>query len=390
MALSSLFCSISFIPTSILTSTRNTLSLHTCFPSASCNIPHKQCKRDFPLPLVASVPYQPINFDYLEEEFSGHGVTFEAVGDNCIAKMELKNGSIATMMLPSGLITSYKTPMWHGGKVELLHTAVSEGEYGDAIIQGGVSLNFKFQTDDGELSFSPTNWVLHKINGNPKESIKVELINRSSDDKIGLKYIVTLEEDALSSELEISNSKSLALHMTGSILSHLTVSSPEATYAIGLERSNYCSKPPLESEFMLSPANSSQEEGFGKIWNSATEKIFPTWSTKSQNNGAEGRQRNFEEMDEEMDNYKKLCDNISLVYTDAPRSFTVIDRGRRNSVSIGRNGFDEMYLFSPGSRVEIYSKYSYICVGQAAILKPIILSPQDVWRGGQYLHNPNL
>lgn len=59
-------------------------------------------------------------------------------------------------------------------------------------------------------------------------------------------------------------------------------------------------------------------------------------------------------------------------------------------MSVGRNGFDEMYLFSPGSEVEIYSKYSCICVGQAAILKPIILSPEDVWRGGQYIHNPNL
>ncbi|TKY46198.1 NDH-DEPENDENT CYCLIC ELECTRON FLOW 5 [Spatholobus suberectus] len=387
MALSSLLCSTRFIPTSTVTSARNISSPHTC----ASYIPHKQCKRGFPAPAAASVPYQPINFDYLQEEFSGHGVTFEEVGDNCIAKMELKNGSIVTMMLPSGLITSYKAPMWHGGKVELLHTAVSEGEYGDALIQGGVSLNFNFQADDGELSWSPTNWVLHKIGGNAEESIQVELTNRTSDDKIGIKYIVTLEEDALNSELEISNKKSLPLQMTGSILSHLTVSSPEATYAIGLERSNYCSKPLFESEFMLSPQDSGQEDGFGKIWKSlAFQQLFPHWGTNSQNNGSEVRQRNNEEMDEELDNYKQLSEKLSLVYTDAPRSFTVIDRGRRNSVSVGRNGFDEMYLFSPGSEVEIYSKYSYICVGQAAILKPITLSPEDVWRGGQYIHNPNL
>lgn len=339
---------------------------------------------------MASVPYQPINVDYLQEEFSGHGVTFEGVGENCIAKMELKNGSIVTMMLPRGLITSYKAPMWHGGKVELLHTTVSEGEDGDALIQGGVSLNFKFQTDDGELSWSPTNWVIHKIHGNAEESIQVELTNRTSDGKIGLKYIVTLEEDSLNSELEISNKKSLPLQMTGSILSHLTVSSPEATYAIGLEGSSYCSKPLFDSEFMLSPSDSDQEEGFGKIF----QQLFPDWGTKSQNNGSESSQRNneeiYEEMVEEMDNYKQLSEKLSLVYTDAPRNFTVIDRGRRNSVSVGRKGFDEMYLFSPGSRVEIYSKFSYICVGQAAILKPIKLSPEDLWKCGQYIHNPNL
>ncbi|KAK7380647.1 hypothetical protein VNO78_33162 [Psophocarpus tetragonolobus] len=382
MALSSLFCPTRFIPTPFVTSTRNTPSPHT-FASY---IPHKQCKREFPLPAVASVPYQPINFDYLQEEFSGHGVTFEGVEGSCIAKMELKNGSIVTMMLPSGLITSYKAPMWHGGKVELLHTAVSEGEYGDAIIQGGVSLNFNFQSDDAEFSWSPTNWVLHKIEGNAEESIQVELTTRTPDDKIGLKYIVTLEEDTLNSQLEISNNKSLPLQMRGSILSHLTVSSPEATYALGLERSNYCSKPLFESEFMLSPLDSGQEKGFANIF----QQLFPYWGTKSQNNGSEGSQRNNEEMDEEMDNCKKLSEKLSLVYTDAPRNFTVIDRGRRNSVSVGRDGFDEMYLFSPGSQVEIYSKYSYICVGQAAILKPIILSSEDVWTGGQYIFNPNL
>ncbi|KAK7364660.1 hypothetical protein VNO80_13400 [Phaseolus coccineus] len=374
MAFSSLFCSTRFIPTPFITPARNILyPQHTC----ASFIPHQQFKREFTLPALASVPSQPINIDYLQEEFSGHGVTFEEAGDSCVVKMELRNGSTVAMMLPSGLITSYKALMWHGGKVELLHTAVSEGEDGDPIIQGGVSLNFNFQTDDGELSWSPTNWVLHKIHGKPRESIQVELTNRTSDDKIGLKYIVTLEKDTLNSQLEISNRRSLPLRMTGSILSHLTLSSPEATYAIGLEGSSYCSTPLFESEYMLSPQDSGQEEGFG---------IFPQWRTKSQINGLEGSQVN----NEEIDNYKQLGEELSLLYTDAPRSLTVIDRGRRNSVSVGRRGFDEMYLFSPGSRVEIYSKYSYICVGQASILKPIIISPQDVWRGGQFIYNPNL
>lgn len=174
MASSSIFCSTHFI--------RSIPSSHICLPSSVSYVQqHNHCKkREFPLPSVASVSsYQPINIDYLEEEFNGHGVTFEGVGggsNSYIAKMELRNGSIANMLLPSGLITSYKAPMWHGGKVELLHTAVSEGEeYGDAIIQGGVSLNFSFQSDDGgeEVSWSPTNWVLHNIKGNSEDSIQV-------------------------------------------------------------------------------------------------------------------------------------------------------------------------------------------------------------------------
>lgn len=70
--------------------------------------------------------------------------------------------------------------------------------------------------------------------------------------------------------------------------------------------------------------------------------------------------------------------------------FLAMKQGRRNSVVVGRDGFKELYMFSPGSAHECYSKYSYICVGQSAVLEPIILGPEDVWRGGQHLHNPNL
>lgn len=67
-----------------------------------------------------------------------------------------------------------------------------------------------------------------------------------------------------------------------------------------------------------------------------------------------------------------------------------MEQGRRNSVVVGRDGFEELYMFSPGSSHEFYGKYAYICVGQSAVLKPIILGPNESWTGGQRLHNPNL
>lgn len=70
--------------------------------------------------------------------------------------------------------------------------------------------------------------------------------------------------------------------------------------------------------------------------------------------------------------------------------FLAMKQGRRNSVVVTRDGFNELYMFSPGSTHECYSKYTYICVGQSAVLTPIILGPEDVWSGGQHLHNPNL
>ncbi|XWS58271.1 hypothetical protein CRYUN_Cryun08bG0019600 [Craigia yunnanensis] len=233
-------------------------------------------RREFPFPSVASIPYQPINVDYLEREFSGHGVTFEGIGDSCVAKIGLDNGSTVTLMLPSGLITSYKAPMWHGGTVELLHTSVSEGDEGEAVIQGGVSLALNCEGDN-EVSWSPSCWALRDIRGNSKDSIKVEQISSDSENMVETRHIVTLQEDVLSSDILVSNSTSSQLQRTGSLISHLTVSSPEATYALGLEGSTFLSMPPFLSNL-----------------------------------------------------------------------------GRRNSVVVGREGFDEVYMFCPGSSHEIY------------------------------------
>ncbi|CAN6719925.1 unnamed protein product [Malus baccata var. baccata] len=322
-------------------------------------------KREFPVASVAasspiSFPYQPpINVDYLKQEFSGHGVVFKAIGDSCVAKMELDNGSKAIMMLPSGLITSYKASMWHGGTVELLQSSVSESEENGVgsgaaaiAIQGGVSLALDCSSEVGQqVPWSPTNWALHQITGNPQDHIQVELISTDSEDMIEIKYIITLKQDVLISEIVVSNSTSSSLQLTGSILSHLTIS---------------------------------------KLW-----QQMAGWGPNNQNDGKQAdtnqRGNNEEEMEgEEDDNYKHLREQMSRIYTSAPTDFTIIDRGRRNSVVVGRDGFDELYMFSPGSSHEDYGKYAYICVGQSAVLKPIIVCPNESWRGGQRLYNPNL
>ncbi|KAE8678125.1 NDH-dependent cyclic electron flow 1 [Hibiscus syriacus] len=384
MAYSSFF-SPNFTPFSSARSINHQLSYHPYLPSTS--VEYNNIRRELLVPKVASVPYQPINVDYLKGEFSGHGVTFEGIGDNCVAKMGLDNGSRAILMLPSGLITSYKVPMWHGGTVELLHTSVSEGDEGEAVIQGGVSLALNCE-DDNEVSWSPNDWVLRDVRGDSNESIKVELISSDSENMVETRYIVTLQEDVLTSEISVTNSKSTPLHWTGSFISHLTVSSPEATYALGLEGSDFLNVPPYLSDFAIIPPDLDEENKseIGQLWSQmGLKRLLSGLRQKNQKNASE------EEMEgEEDDGYKQLNEEMSRVYTSAPRFFTLIDRGRRNSVAVGRDGFDEMYLFSPGSSHEIYGEYSYICVGQSAMLKPIILGPGEVWRGWQQLHNPNM
>lgn len=132
-------------------------------------------KRDPRLPSVASVSCPPLDAGFLENEFGGqgNGVTFSDLSDNCVVRMEMENGSVARLMLPSGLITSYKALMWHGGTMELLHTSVSERVNGEALIHGGVSLDFKFNVDG--VSWSPNSWVLQGVKGSPQDFIEVSM-----------------------------------------------------------------------------------------------------------------------------------------------------------------------------------------------------------------------
>lgn len=389
------FLSPHFIP---LSNTRKPVLLPTktvhrlqCPPASFvCNISSSK-KREPRLPSVAaSVWCPPLDVDCLENEYGSHGVSFSGISsgeESCMVKMTMENGSVAKLMLPSGLITSYKPLMWHGATMELLHTSVSEGENGEALIHGGVSLDLKL--DLNGILWSPKTWTLRGVQGSSLEFIRVELISQNVESNIEVKQIITLGEDALSSEILVCNSSDSSVHFTGAVISHLTASTPEATYAIGLEGSDFFSKTPLLTDFSLI------HPSFGKTGSRKARGLmdftgfFSGWGVdqdsertrKETEEGLEG---------EEEDGYKNLAEEMSRIYTSAPRDFTVLDRGRRNSVLVGRNGFNELYMFSPGSSHEWYGKYSYICVGQAALLQPITLSSQSEWRGKQRLCNPNL
>ncbi|KAK9128451.1 hypothetical protein Syun_017248 [Stephania yunnanensis] len=350
---------------------------------------HRAHKRGFTVLALASSSTPLINVDYLKREFYGHGVTFTGIGDSCVAKMQMSNGSTASVMFPNGLITSYKAHMWHGGNLEVLHTTVNKGEDGGALIQGGVSLALKCGSPD-DVPWSPSTWALHDVRGGPDESIKVELISGDSESPIEVKYTVTLQPDQLSSEILISNLKASPICLMGFFMSHVTVSTPDATYAVGLEGSNYFNKLPLESEFSIIPPAFAQTKSWGQR---ELQGLLSKWDRKDHKNTTEskGEVGEEEEMEEEeRDNYKQLTEKTSRIYTSTPRIFTIIDRGKRNSLVVGREGFDEQYIFSPGSNHEWYDKYAYVCTGPSAMLKPITLNPKCVWTGGQYLHNPNI
>ncbi|TVU45031.1 hypothetical protein EJB05_04500 [Eragrostis curvula] len=328
----------------------------------------------------------PVNVDYLAAEFAGHGVSFEPLGRSCAVKMALSNGSAAHVLLPSGLVTSYKPAMWHGTVTEVLHTNVGEGPGGRAVIRGGVHVDLRFA---GAGGWSPSGkWSLRDVRGNPTTSIEIELAAAAPGNAVEARCVVKLLPEALATELSATNSAASSSPMTLScgVSNHLRVSTPDATYALGLQGSDYRTVEPALSEFSIIPpdyrAAPRQPAALHRWANKGFDMVL---SPDDRGHGVSADEPDGEEDDD----YKHMTDEMCRIYSQAPREFTIIDRGRRNSVCLQRKGFEELYVFSPGSQYQWYGKYAFVVVGPA-MLQPVVLRPGQTWQGGQYLRNPNL
>ncbi|XP_020100422.1 protein NDH-DEPENDENT CYCLIC ELECTRON FLOW 5-like [Ananas comosus] len=390
-------CTLKPLSNSIHLPRANTLKhLDVTRPQLSFNRPPRRQRRRFSLQALApsAAVTVPINMDYLVREFSGHGVSFESIGESCVVEMALDNGSLAKLMLPSGLITSYKPFMWHGTTLEVLHTTVSEGEDGEAVIQGGVSMDFKC-INDGGMPWSPSNWTLRNVSGSSDKSIQIELGSAAPENMAEFKCVVTLRHNLLASEFTVINRRSSSLQLLGCVMNHLTVSTPDATYAVGLQGSNYHGRRPINTEFSIIPPDSDKKissTSGGESWaQKAVRGLFSSWETRDgmKDEAVEEDSMIEESEGEEADDYAHMTEEMCRIYMSAPREFTVIDRGRRNSVAVGRSGFDDIYVLSPGSKHDWYGKYAYICIGPT-MQTPVSLAPGGTWKGAQYLHNPNL
>ncbi|KAJ6827113.1 protein NDH-DEPENDENT CYCLIC ELECTRON FLOW 5 [Iris pallida] len=350
---------------------------------------HRTLRRSSSLSPLASSLALPINVDYLRREFGSDGISFEGIGDSCVVKMRMENGSAASMMLPGGLITSYKPLMWHGGTVEVLHTTVSEGPNGEAVVRGGVSMGLSCVGEGGSSSsWSSDKWALLNLRGSAEKYIQLELVSIGPKDMVEVKCLVTLQQDLLGSEIVITNPGSSSLELSGSVITHLTVSTPDAAYAVGLQGSSYRRRQPLVSDFSIVPPDFAEEKTLGSWARKGFDGLFPaSWDRRDGNADVDDE---LAEEGEEDDDCAQMTEKMCRIYTDPPRQLTIMDRGRRNSVVLRRSGFDELYVFSPGSDHEWYGKYAYVCVGPAAMLKPVILGPGGVWTGAQYVYNPNL
>lgn len=144
----------------------------------------------------------------------------------------------------------------------------------------------------------------------------MELISTSVHGHVGLKHIITLERDSFNSEILVSNlSTCSSVHLLGSTICHLAVSTPDACYAMGLEGSDFFVRPPFQGNFSIIPPDfttATQQKNPYKFWPFNT-----TNDIKREVEPSSG---------EEDDNYKHLTQKFSRIYTSAPRSLTIIDR----------------------------------------------------------------
>ncbi|KAG1358676.1 putative T-complex protein 1 subunit theta [Cocos nucifera] len=154
---------------------------------------------------------------------------------------------------------------------------------------------------------------------------QVELASIAPENMIEVKWLVTLHQDLLGSEITINNAKSSSIQLSGSVISHLKVSTPDATYAVGLQGSNYRSKQPMMSEFSIllpdtsrkGSSNSSQS-----LAQKALQSLFSRQQIEDENEGFK-----IEESEgEEDDDYAHMTERMSRIYSNAPREFTIIDR----------------------------------------------------------------
>lgn len=144
--------------------------------------------------------------------------------------------------------------------------------------------------------------------------------------------------------------------MSGSVLGHLTVSTPEATYAVGLEHSDFFNRPPFSTNFGIIPP------GFGKRKNQTSNKFWdPAGIFSSTRNAEEKAGQSEDEIEgEETDNYKCLTDEMSKIYRHAPRDITIIDRVSYLDLQVNSNIYFPKYMLFR----KLINHVSKFCSGQ--------------------------
>ena len=153
-------------------------------------------------------------------------------------------------------------------------------------------------------------------------SLQIELVSAAPGGAAAARCVVTLHPEALATELAVTNTAPAPMALSCGVSNHLRVSTPDATYALGLQGSDYRSVEPALSEFSIIPPDYRAAAGSARYrWaNRGFDMILA--------GGGRDRGAADDQPDGEEDHYKHMTDAMCRVYSHAPRDFTIIDRVR--------------------------------------------------------------
>jgi hypothetical protein len=160
--------------------------------------------------------------------------------------------------------------------------------------------------------------------------LQIELASAAPGNAAEARCVVTLHPEALSTELAVTNGASSSAPMAVScgVSNHLRVSTPDATYALGLQGSDYRSVEPALSEFSIIPPDyraAAQQPAARHRW---ANRGFDMILSGGRDRG--GAADDDQPDGEEDDDYKHLTDALCRIYSHAPREFSIIDRVRNH------------------------------------------------------------
>ncbi|BBN14485.1 hypothetical protein MPTK1_6g12140 [Marchantia polymorpha subsp. ruderalis] len=343
----------------------------------------------------ATTSSDPLTAEKLQEKFGRQGVRFVDVAGTPATELKLRNGSSARMLISGAQITSYKANMWHGAQEELLHSVRSDsGNSTSTSIRGGIVLSFS-QLKDPLSSILPSSsspWRVEAVECQPSEYAQMTLTNYSYPEVgVGLsprgslqfKYVVTLFDDSLSVALVVSNTGSVPVDFTGSIISHLGVSSAGGAFAVGLKGYRYRS------------LGKQKQSGFDA--SKILSQIWKPWGAPDGNRGTLVEEKSGRDARQELEDgkwtvesedYSQLQAGMDRLYTTPPESFSIMDRGKRRSLVVERHGFTEFCLSNPGPDSQLRDWNKFVCVGPTQSCQSVRLYENREWRGAVTLLNP--
>ncbi|KAK4852403.1 hypothetical protein QYF36_023715 [Acer negundo] len=321
----------------------------------------------------------------LEEKFGRKGIKF--LESNNIPEVELtvRNGSSVRLRIPDAHVTSYKPKVqWtDDGFHELLCTVPAAGADDSSRSRGGIGLVINDASESASKGslISASQWTVKDVDSDAIDALQVEL--SCSSGALDITYVVSLYPLSMATAVIVKNTGRKAISLTSAILSHLRFKKRGGAGIHGLQGCSYCRHPPPPSPFeLLSPSEAMKTESSGWFSSDPVEKTG-SWSVQDVP---------FTVLNDKLSRVYAAppAERSKAFYRTPPSKYEAMDQGRELFFRMIRMGFEDIYLGSPGSFSDKYGKEYFICTGPASMLVPVVVQPDEKWKGAQVIEHDNL